>query len=112
MQRKEKRGKMIDYKLIDYTINQKWNEFIPREFDSETQEFIKMFIKEYYSKVNEGLIDYNTSENEKINMFKELMKMVKDKNSLLYKHLENNLIKNEHAENVIINDIFKLQECV
>ena len=105
----------VNFKLIDKILCLNWNECINFEiYDNDTLLFINNFINCFYDKVYDGLLEHphNTKLREK--NFNDLLLLVSNDKSILYKNILNciNDIGNKNnTEIILINNIFKLQAC-
>ena len=104
----------ININSINKVIGQSWKDFKKLSFDDATNEFVIEFIEEYYDRVKKGLLDSATSIEERTLYFKELLVIIKDYSDLdIIAHIQKCISSAdfELSANVLINDVFKLQEC-
>lgn len=98
---------------INRIINLKCDECIDYKIEvNDTRDFVENLINEYYDRIYFDLIDHSYDDELRKEMFKELLNIVKNEDCILYQNINNciNNIKNESiCENMVINDIFKLQ---
>lgn len=101
-------------KEVNKVIGLDWDKCYNYELEEDTKDFVNRIVNKYYDKVYLGLIDHSYNEEDRKNMFKELLNVIGNKDCILYQHINNciNDIKNEsNCENLVIIDIFKLQHC-
>lgn len=105
---------MINFEIVDRLISFQWSEFNSVKLPHEEYEWVNNFIEKYNEYVRKGLLWYDITVEEKKIYYKKLLEFIPSKTSIVYSHVFNcsEGIDFDKSENILINDIFKLQACI
>lgn len=107
----------VDFNSIDSVLSLNQDELKDKKFDNDTEKFVVKLVQKYddfiYKEDQKKRKGEKNIDHFNIMLYKELIKIFPDNQSLLYKHIKDCIdnLGDEDIINIVRSDIFRLRTC-